>query len=77
MLRASKMEGRAGLNRRRGQAHVAVACTLRREREGAALLAVLVGVLPLAGVGRVGGAGGNVADRDALVLEVGQQAVGC
>ncbi len=60
-------EGRAGLNRRRGQAHVAVACTLRREREGAALLAVLVGVLPLAGVGRVGGAGGDVADRDALV----------
>jgi hypothetical protein len=71
------MEGRAGLHQRRGQAHVAVACTLRRERECVALLAGRVGVRPLAGVGRVGGAGGDVADRDALVHEVVREAVGC
>ena len=67
------MEGRPCLHRLRGQAHVAVAIALRRERECVALLAVRVGVRPLAGVGRVGGAGGDVADRDALVREVVQQ----
>ncbi len=71
------MEGRPCLHRLRGQAHVAVACALCRERISVALLAGRVGVRPLAGVGRVGGAGGDVADRDALVREVVQQAVGC
>ena len=71
------MEGRAGLNRRRGQALVAVAIALRRERECVALLAVRVGVRPLAGVGRVGGARGDVADRDALVREELRKTVGC
>ncbi len=71
------IEGRPCLHRLRRQAHVAVACTLRRERECVALLAVRVGVRPLAGVGRVDGTGGDVADRDALVREVVQKAVGC
>ncbi len=69
------IEGRPCLSHR--QAHVAVACTLRREREFPALLAVRVGVCPLAGVGRVGGACGDVADRDGLALEVEKLAVGC
>ncbi len=71
------MEGRPCLIHRRGQALVAVACTLRRKHEGVALLAGRVGIRPLAGVGRISGAGGDVADRDALVREVVQQAVGC
>ncbi len=75
VLRASVIEGKPRLKRRRGQAHVAVACALRRKREGVALLAVRVGVRPLAGVRRVGGAGGDVADRDALVREVVKEAV--
>ena len=70
------MEGRPCLHRLRGQAHVALACALRRKRECVALLAGRVGVRPLAGVGRVGGAGGDVADRDALVREVVEEATG-
>jgi hypothetical protein len=68
------IEGSPCLKHRRGQAHVAVAIALRRERECVALLAGRVCVRPLAGVGRVGGAGGDVADRDALVREVVQKA---
>ena len=64
------IEGRAGLNRNRGQVHFAVTCAIRRERECVAILAVRVGVRPLAGVGRIGSAGGDVADRDALIREV-------
>jgi hypothetical protein len=74
--RASAVEGRPCLSRRQSQAQVAVACTLRRERECVALLAVRVGVRSLAGVGRIGGAGGDVADWDAFVLEVVKNAVG-
>ena len=69
------IERRADLNHIRGQVYVAEAIALRRERECVALLAVRVGVSPLPGVGRVGGAGGDVADRDALVREVVQKAV--
>ncbi len=76
VLLASVIEGWPGLNRRRGQARVAAAIALRREREGEALLAVRVGVLALAGVRRVGGAGGDVANRDALVREEEFEAVG-
>jgi hypothetical protein len=68
------MEGRACLKRRRGQAHVAVAIALYRERECVALLAGRVGVRPLAGVGCIGGAGGDVANWDALVRKMVQKA---
>ncbi len=74
---AVSVGGGGGANPNHRQVHVAVACALHREREGVALLAGRVGARPLAGVGRVDGAGGDVADRDALVLGVGKPAVFC
>ena len=60
------IERRADLNHIRGQVYVAEAIALRRERECVLLLAGRVGVLPLAGVGRIGGTSGDGADWNAL-----------